>query len=343
MVVGRPSAWPQVWARWPAPKRVKSGMFSDSVDQKPIMPIRDGPEELPEVAAPAELGRLVEQRAEAAGLAAHPDQQHERADEDEGRRPVLEAADRLHAPVDDARPGAPRRARTTATWSRRSRRSSRRRPSRRRSACRRGSRSPRRRSRSGCRTSRRPPAPAPAAGRLAPRRPKEARAKHREGDAVLGSRVAGEQHRHQHDQVGQGDGEHRLLPVHADARPARRPASRTAMLWAMPTHSAEKLYVVQVRFCDGDRQQVLVGVGAAGRRRTRGDLHPAVGEGRLGRSAVWPWERCRSWAGQSIEGRIRKGRAGSRPPPRTVEEGRTGVGGWGGRAVGAARGWGVRR
>jgi hypothetical protein len=39
---------------------------------------------------------------------------------------------------------------------------------------------------------------------------------HREGDAVLGTGVAGQQHRQQHDDVGQGDGEHRLLPVHAE-------------------------------------------------------------------------------------------------------------------------------
>ncbi len=42
MVVGSPSACPHVWAFWLFPYRVKSGMFSDSVDQKPIMPMRDG-------------------------------------------------------------------------------------------------------------------------------------------------------------------------------------------------------------------------------------------------------------------------------------------------------------
>jgi hypothetical protein len=41
-VVGSPRAWPHVWAFWLLPKRVKSGMFRDSVDQKPIMPIREG-------------------------------------------------------------------------------------------------------------------------------------------------------------------------------------------------------------------------------------------------------------------------------------------------------------
>lgn len=33
IVVGSPSDCPQIWARWPAPNRVKSGMFKDSVDQ----------------------------------------------------------------------------------------------------------------------------------------------------------------------------------------------------------------------------------------------------------------------------------------------------------------------
>lgn len=42
MVVGSPSACPQVCAFWLLPYRVKSGMFSDRVDQKPIMPISEG-------------------------------------------------------------------------------------------------------------------------------------------------------------------------------------------------------------------------------------------------------------------------------------------------------------
>src|SRR6266540_1385313 len=42
IVVGSPSTWPTTCWRWPRPKRVKSGMFSESVDQKAIMPIRDG-------------------------------------------------------------------------------------------------------------------------------------------------------------------------------------------------------------------------------------------------------------------------------------------------------------
>src|ERR1700674_355325 len=42
MVVGRPSSWPTAWARWLFPNRVKSGMFSESVDQKAICAISEG-------------------------------------------------------------------------------------------------------------------------------------------------------------------------------------------------------------------------------------------------------------------------------------------------------------
>src|SRR3974390_675998 len=42
MVVGRPTAWPTARSRWPRPNRVKSGMLSESVDQKAIMAIRAG-------------------------------------------------------------------------------------------------------------------------------------------------------------------------------------------------------------------------------------------------------------------------------------------------------------
>ncbi len=42
IVVGSPSVCPRIWERWPAPKRVKSGMLSESVDQKAIIPISEG-------------------------------------------------------------------------------------------------------------------------------------------------------------------------------------------------------------------------------------------------------------------------------------------------------------
>ena len=272
IVVGRPSAWPQICARWPAPKRVKSGMFSDSVDQKPIMPISDGKKTFQKSRAPAELGRLVEQRAEAARLVADPDQQHQRADDDEGRRPVLEAAQRLHAPVDDGESRAPRRARSDSHMRpRRGRRSAPAfaQPSPKSLPSEEVDR-PRRRSRSGCRTSRRPPARPDQRGQVGAAQAEGGAGEDREGDAVLRSRVPGEQHRDQHDEVGQGDGEDRLLPVHAERRPGRRRAVQDGMLWAMPTHSAAKLYVVQVRFATGtgSRSSLAKGpLGAASRAR----------------------------------------------------------------------------
>src|SRR5579875_758345 len=42
IVVGRPSTWPTAWPRWLRENLVKSGMFSDSVDQNAIIAISDG-------------------------------------------------------------------------------------------------------------------------------------------------------------------------------------------------------------------------------------------------------------------------------------------------------------
>ena len=42
IVVGRPIVCPTICARWSRPNRVKSGMFSESVAQNPIMPVSDG-------------------------------------------------------------------------------------------------------------------------------------------------------------------------------------------------------------------------------------------------------------------------------------------------------------
>src|SRR5579871_946817 len=39
---GRPSAWPRTWAFWLLAYRVKSGILSDRVAQKPTMPVRAG-------------------------------------------------------------------------------------------------------------------------------------------------------------------------------------------------------------------------------------------------------------------------------------------------------------
>ena len=42
IVVGRATVWPITCSRWLRPKRVKSGMFRDSVAQKPTMPVSEG-------------------------------------------------------------------------------------------------------------------------------------------------------------------------------------------------------------------------------------------------------------------------------------------------------------
>ena len=42
IVVGSATVWPMACSRWLRPKRVKSGMFSDSVAQKPIIAVSEG-------------------------------------------------------------------------------------------------------------------------------------------------------------------------------------------------------------------------------------------------------------------------------------------------------------
>src|SRR5205085_10372624 len=42
IVVGSATTWPIICSRWLLPKRVKSGMLSDSVAQKPIIAVSDG-------------------------------------------------------------------------------------------------------------------------------------------------------------------------------------------------------------------------------------------------------------------------------------------------------------
>jgi len=42
IVVGRPKAWPRIWARWSLAKRERSGMLSASVAQKPTMAVSEG-------------------------------------------------------------------------------------------------------------------------------------------------------------------------------------------------------------------------------------------------------------------------------------------------------------
>ena len=42
IVVGSATTWPMTCSRWLRPKRVKSGMLSESVAQKPIIAVSDG-------------------------------------------------------------------------------------------------------------------------------------------------------------------------------------------------------------------------------------------------------------------------------------------------------------
>src|SRR5215831_10738728 len=42
IVVGSATTWPTICSRWLLPKRVKSGMLSDSVAQKPIIAVSEG-------------------------------------------------------------------------------------------------------------------------------------------------------------------------------------------------------------------------------------------------------------------------------------------------------------
>ena len=58
IVVGSATTWPTTCSFWLRPKRVKSGMLSDSVAQKPIIAVSDG----------MKTGKNSRERAELAGL-----------------------------------------------------------------------------------------------------------------------------------------------------------------------------------------------------------------------------------------------------------------------------------
>src|SRR6202165_5463660 len=77
-------------------------MFSESVDQKAIMPISAGGKRTDQkLPPPADLAWITEDWPEAAGLGHHPGKQPEGDDQHERRRPVLEPADRVHPSHDD--------------------------------------------------------------------------------------------------------------------------------------------------------------------------------------------------------------------------------------------------
>ena len=69
IVVGSATTWPMICSRWLRPKRVKSGMLSESVAQKPIIAVSDGTKTGQNSRERVELARLREQRAEAVGAA----------------------------------------------------------------------------------------------------------------------------------------------------------------------------------------------------------------------------------------------------------------------------------
>ena len=107
IVVGSATTWPMICSRWLRPKRVKSGMLSDSVAQKPIIAVSDGTNtgknspkvwNLPGCASsgPRPLARATAHHSSSAGH-----HQHER------RGPVLDLAQQVHAAVDDEDVQAP--------------------------------------------------------------------------------------------------------------------------------------------------------------------------------------------------------------------------------------------
>src|SRR4026209_1196487 len=101
IVVGSATTWPTTCSRWLRPKRVKSGMLSESVAQYPIRAVsggtksgresgaEEGRQERAQRGEPAGLG---EQRSEPVGALYGPDQQHGGHDEHQRRRPVLDPA-----------------------------------------------------------------------------------------------------------------------------------------------------------------------------------------------------------------------------------------------------------
>ena len=58
IVVGSATTWPTICSRWLRPKRVKSGMLSESVAQKPIIAVSDGTKTGKNSPGGGELARL---------------------------------------------------------------------------------------------------------------------------------------------------------------------------------------------------------------------------------------------------------------------------------------------
>ena len=202
-------------------------MLSESVAQKPIVPVRGGEEERPE---PAGLGLAGgegrgggEHRPEAAGRVVRPRQEDQAQDDQQRGLDVQEEPDRVdpapdHRHVDQPEPEEAAQLRRVD-------------PQVPRSASRSSSpagrspgshRSPTRRSRSGCRTSRTRPGPGASPARSPRRSPNEGPAVDRKRDAVPGPGVGVEDHRHQDDRVAQGDRQGPPATSSSPRRSARR-------------------------------------------------------------------------------------------------------------------------
>ena len=101
IVVGSATTWPTACSRCERPKRVKSGMLSDSVAQKPIIAVSDGTNTLKKAPKVVELARLRHDRAEAVRAPDRPADEERGHHEHERRRPVLDLAQKVHAAIDD--------------------------------------------------------------------------------------------------------------------------------------------------------------------------------------------------------------------------------------------------
>ena len=97
-----------ICSRWLRPKRVKSGMLSDSVAQKPIIAVSDGTNTGKNSREGVELARLREQRAEAVGLATRPTTSSAPViTSTNGAAQFSTVAQQVHAAVDDEDVQAP--------------------------------------------------------------------------------------------------------------------------------------------------------------------------------------------------------------------------------------------
>ena len=151
--------------------------------------------------------RLREQRAEAAAHAHRPEQQQRAAEQQQRRRPALQQLDALRSAEDHPHLDQPEHGEGDA-----------------RPAGNLGPAGPRGAAERVQRERADPGLdPEPAAGhdgaeqrgQVGPADAEAGPAQDREGNAVLGACVRVEHHRHQHDDVAEQDGEHRLPPVHA--------------------------------------------------------------------------------------------------------------------------------